>query len=60
VKGRKYIRKDENGELHMKEKKANKALHSTPATRGFSVDVASAAPEDLSRLLLAHVGGGSE
>jgi hypothetical protein len=60
VEGRKYIRKDENGELHMKEKKANKALHSTPATQGFSVDAASVAPEELARLLLAHLGGGSE
>jgi hypothetical protein len=40
--------------------KPNKALHSTPATRGFSMDAASVAPEELARLLLAHPGGGSE
>jgi hypothetical protein len=38
----------------------NKALHSTPATLGFSVDAASVAPEELARLLLAHPSGGSE
>jgi hypothetical protein len=35
VEGRKYIQKDENGELHMKEKKANKALHLTTYRAGF-------------------------
>jgi len=40
--------------------KPNKALHSTPASRGFVVGAASVAPEELARLLLAHLGGGSE
>jgi hypothetical protein len=35
VEGRKYIRKDEHGELHMKEKKANKALHLTTYRAGL-------------------------
>jgi hypothetical protein len=35
-------------------KKPNKALHPTPATRVFSVGAASAAPEELARLLLVH------
>jgi hypothetical protein len=35
VEGRKYIRKDENGELHVKEKKANKALHLTTYRAGL-------------------------
>jgi hypothetical protein len=48
-------------DAHKKRKtEPNKALHSTPATRGFSVDAASVAPEELARLLLAHLGGGSE
>jgi hypothetical protein len=44
----------------MNTNKPNKALHSTPATRELSVDAASAAPQEPSRLLLAHPGGGSE
>jgi hypothetical protein len=46
--------------LNMKKSMPNKALHSTPATRKYSVDAAAAAPEELARLLLAHLGGGSE
>jgi hypothetical protein len=37
VEGKKYIRRDENGDLLMKEKKANKALHLT-ACRAVLID----------------------
>jgi hypothetical protein len=41
-------------------KMPNKALNSNPASGSFSVDIASVAPEEPSRLLLTHLGGGSE
>jgi hypothetical protein len=41
-------------------KTPNKAVQSTPTALGFSVDAASAAPEELARLFLTHLCGGSE